>query len=57
MMNLEQIKLALADRNMQKVADAVDVTRAHIQQIRKGTGKPSADLLQKLSDYFERPVK
>lgn len=57
MMNLEQIKTALADRNMQKVATAVGVTRAHIQQIRKGTGKPSADLLQKLSDYFERPVK
>lgn len=57
MMSLEQIKLALADRNMQKVADAVGVTRAHIQQIRKGAGKPSAELFQKLSDYFERQVK
>ena len=57
MMSLEQIKLALADRNMQKVADAVGVTRAHIQSIRKGRGKPSVELLEKLSDYFERPLK
>ena len=57
MLSIEQIRVALADRNMQKVADAVGVTRAHIQSIRIGRRNPSAAVHERLSDYFERPVK
>ncbi len=43
--------------SLQKVADAVDVSKAHIWELEKGTSKnPGLDLLTKLSRHFSIPV-
>lgn len=40
-------------KSLQEVADAVEVSKTHIWQMEKGKSEnPSADLLRKLSDYF-----
>ncbi len=43
--------------SLQKVADAVGVSKAHIWELEKGTSKnPGLDLLTKLSAHFSVPV-
>jgi len=43
--------------SLQKVADAVGVSKAHIWELEKGTSKkPSMDLVTKLAKHFKIPV-
>ena len=41
------------DESLQEVADAVEVSKAHIWDLEKGrTGNPSMRLVQRLADHF-----
>ncbi len=43
--------------SLQKVADAVEVSKAHIWELERGTSKnPGLDLLTKLSVHFSVPI-
>jgi transcriptional regulator with XRE-family HTH domain len=49
---LTTLRLKKGD-SLQKVADAVGVSKAHIWEMEKGRSKnPSADLVKRLADYF-----
>lgn len=55
MLTLEQIKEKLQDRNLTKVAKAVDLTRPFLSGIRSGkVPNPSYDTIKRLSDYLEK---
>lgn len=44
--------------SLQQVADAVEVSKTHIWAMEKGkSDNPSLDLLKKLADHFEVPLK
>ncbi len=44
-------------RSLQKVADAVGISKAHIWELEKGRSKnPSFDLVQKLAEHFSVEV-
>lgn len=53
MLNLEQIREALEDRNMDKVAERTGIHRNTIAAIRSGSNKnPTYATLKVLSDYL-----
>lgn len=57
MLTLEQIRAALADRNIQVVAQETGVHANIIYRIHSGAvTNPSYKTLQALSEYLERPV-
>lgn len=44
--------------SLQEVADAVEVSKAHIWELEKGRSKnPSAELIKRLADYFGQDVE
>ena len=53
MLSIEQIKEGMADRNITQVAARVGVTRVWLSAILSGRGKPSYDMLEKLSNYLQ----
>lgn len=54
-MTLEQIRKALYDRNLSRVADATEYSRAYLSAIRSGRAEnPSYQVIKKLSDYLEQ---
>jgi len=53
-MDLEKIREALADRNIDKVAERTGIHRNTIYAIRSGANvNPTYAILKKLSDYLE----
>ncbi len=53
MMNLQQIREALADRRLDKVSDGTGVHPITLARIRDGKVDPKASTLEALSAYFE----
>lgn len=44
--------------SLQEVADAVEVSKAHIWELEKGRSKnPSAELIKRLADYFGQDME
>lgn len=55
MLTLENIRKALQDRNLQKVAEATGYTRSYLAAIRRGSAEnPSYQVVKRLSDYLEQ---
>ena len=55
MLNLEQIKSGLEDRNLEKVAERTGIHRNTINAIRTGSNtNPTYATLKVLSDYLEK---
>ena len=53
MLNLDQIRMALDDRNMDKVAERTGIHRNTISAIRSGSNRnPTYATLKILSDYL-----
>ena len=45
-------------KSLQEVADAVGVSKTHVWELEKGrTENPSLEMLTKLADYFEVPIR
>lgn len=57
MMTLEQIRTALADRNIQAVAKATGIHRETIYKLAKDQGQPLYITAKKLSDYLQREIR
>lgn len=58
MMDLDQIKRALADRRLDVVSSATNIHRNTIARIRDGhSTSPTYYVLRKLSDYLEGPIE
>jgi len=53
MLDLEQIKEKLSDRNLAEVARRISVTRSYLSGIASGKITPSYKMLKKISDYLE----
>lgn len=54
MLTIEQIRERLQDRNVSAVADALNISRHTITNIKKGAGVvPSYKTVKALSDYLE----
>jgi transcriptional regulator with XRE-family HTH domain len=54
MLNLEQIKEKLSDKNLSEVGRRIGVTRAYLSAICRGyASNPSYQMLKKISDYLE----
>jgi transcriptional regulator with XRE-family HTH domain len=57
MLNLEQLRTALDDRNVEKVAERTGIHRNTIGAIRNGTNaNPSYATMKILSDYLAGPL-
>ena len=54
MMTPEQVREALRDRNIQKVAEGSRVAAATIYRFMSGTSRPTYETVKALSDYLER---
>ncbi len=53
---LKELRLKKGE-SLQRVADAVDVSKAHIWELERGTSKnPGLELLMKLSAHFSVPI-
>lgn len=57
MLTLDQVKDALRDRNLSKVAAAIGCSRATLSGYLLDKFKPSAEMLEKLSTYIEGGTK
>jgi predicted transcriptional regulator len=53
MMNLQQIREALADRRLDKVSEGTGVHPITLARIRDGKVDPKSSTLEALSSYFE----
>lgn len=53
MLNIEQIRERLSDRNLSEVARRLKITRPYLSAIKNGRVTPSYKLVEKLSDYIE----
>ena len=53
MMTPQQVREALKDRNLQKVAEGSGVAAATIYRFMSGTGRPTYETVKGLSDYLE----
>lgn len=54
MLKIEEIREQLSDRNLAEVARRIEVTRAYLSAIQRGSiVSPSKDMIKKLSDYLE----
>ena len=54
LLDIEEIKVKMADRNASAVANSVGVTRQSISAILTGKHNPSYELLKKLTEYFSK---
>lgn len=52
MLEIEEIKIKLSDRNLAEVARRIGVTRSYLSAICKGK-KPGYETIKKLSDYLD----
>lgn len=53
MMTPDQVRAALRDRNIQKVADGSSVAAATIYRLMNYSSRPSYETVKALSDYLE----
>ena len=53
MMTLEQVKGALADRNLSEISRRTGITYYKIWRIVQGKGEPSYQVVKALSEYLE----
>lgn len=54
MMTISQVRHALADRNLSDVARRIGMNRQQLWRIANGKTVPSANTLERISDYLER---
>jgi len=55
MLDLEQVKFLLSDRNLKIVAKRTGVVYETLRRASIGLHEPSYDSLKKISDYLENP--
>ena len=53
MLNIEQLKERLSDRNISKVARKIGISRQYISQALSGREQASQNLVEKLNKYLE----
>jgi transcriptional regulator with XRE-family HTH domain len=53
MLTIEQIKEKMKDRKISSVASACGISRQGLHQLLKDKNKPSYDILERLTKYFE----
>lgn len=53
MKTVEQIRSALSDRNLKKVAEEAGISSASVYRLMKHDGKPLYETVKALSDYLE----
>lgn len=56
LLTVEQIRVALADRVLSRVALETGITRQTLAKLRESGAAPSYKTLVALSDYLERPL-
>lgn len=56
MLDIEQIKKGLEDRNIPTVSERIGVHPHTLREIKKGTRVPAYDTLKAISDYLEKGV-
>jgi DNA-binding XRE family transcriptional regulator len=54
LLDLEEIKIKMADRKPSTVAHAAGITRQALWGILSGKYQPSYDVLKKLTEYFSK---
>lgn len=53
MMTIDQIREKMADRNIAEVARRLGITRVWLSAILNGRGRPSYEMLERISAYLE----
>jgi hypothetical protein len=51
-MNIEQIRMAMNDRNLAEMGRIMKITRSYLQLVRAGKTVPTDEMTKRLSDYL-----